>query len=74
MQIFNRTKTILVVTIFHEVAQNPQEFHEFSMIIEIPEYSRFYRFVATPLTVLQINKFKQPKTNSKQSPKTQFYQ
>jgi len=71
MQIFNHTKTILVVTIFHEVAQNPQEFHEFSMIIEIPEYSRF---VATPLTVLQINKFKQPKTNSTQSPKTQFYQ
>jgi len=46
-QIFEwRTKNTLFVTIFPEVAQNFWEFPEFSMFKEIPDYSRFSRFVA----------------------------
>ena len=46
-QIFEwRTKNTLL-QFFPEVAQNSQEFPEFSMLREIPEYSRFSRFVAT---------------------------
>jgi len=45
MQIFDQTVTILFVKNF---PRGCTEFPEFSTFVEIPEYSRFSRFVATP--------------------------
>jgi len=46
----------LVCYNFPCVAQNSREFPEFSMFREIPEYSRFSRFVATLKQIEDLHK------------------
>jgi len=59
-------KILCLLQFFPEVAQNslgiPWEFPELSMFREIPEYSRFYRFVTTLCPVLYTALDRQKKT------------